>query len=202
MTRHTSKRTKVSGKTRRDDILEAGIRLFARVPFSELTIAAVAREANCGHSLVYHYFTNINRLYDECVNHVVARYKLLIDHLKSLTIPAELALAGLIAIIVDTLKKDKLSPYCLSMFLFTYNQAPRNRALTKTKEEWINLFYKFIQEGQKNERVITTLSAEEILNTLKAIFRGLVSIQIISGHSPDNILSASEIYLPFMQGVN
>lgn len=53
MARRTTSRTKSTTKTRRDDILEAGIRLFARVPFSELTIAAVAREANCGHSLVY-----------------------------------------------------------------------------------------------------------------------------------------------------
>ena len=202
MARRTTSRTKSTTKTRRDDILEAGIRLFARVPFSELTIAAVAREANCGHSLVYHYFTNINRLYDECVNHVVARYKPFIEHFKSLTIPAELALAGSIALIVEMLKREKLAPYCLSLLLYTYKQAPRNKAILTVREDWSKLFLNFISEGQKNERIISTLSANEILNVLKSILRGLISDQIVSGPSPANILTASEIYLPIIQGIN
>ncbi|OQC10989.1 MAG: transcriptional regulator BetI [Tenericutes bacterium ADurb.Bin087] len=202
MTKQTAPKTKNRAKTRRDDILEAGVRLFVRVPFTELTIAAVAREANCGHSLVYHYFTNINRLYEECANHVVARYKPFIDHLKSLTIPAELALAGSIALIVETLKKEKLSAYCLSMLLFTYKQAPRNKALLTIREDWSKLFLNFITEGQNNGRIINTLSAQEILNVLKAILRGLIGTQIISGPSPSNILTASEVYLPIMKGIN
>lgn len=200
MKKRTVKSPKTTVKTRRDDILEAGIRLFARVPFTELTIAAVAREANCGHSLVYHYFTNINRLYDECVSHVVKRYAPFIDHLKALTIPAELVLTGSIAKLVEALKKDRLTAYCLSMLLYTHKQAPRNKALLEVQDEWSKLFLKLINNGQKNERIITTLSDEEILNSLHTMMRGLISTQIITGHSPNNVLKASEIYLPIMKG--
>jgi hypothetical protein len=70
------------------------------------------------------------------------------------------------------------------------------------REDWSKLFLNFISEGQKNERIISTLSANEILNVLKSILRGLISDQIVSGPSPANILTASEIYLPIMQGIN
>ena len=48
---------------RRTSIIQAAIRCFARMPYNEVTISLIAREAKCGHSLIYHYFSGIRDIH-------------------------------------------------------------------------------------------------------------------------------------------
>jgi len=60
---------------RRAQLLEAAGRVFQRGPVGGLTIAAVAEEAGVSRRLMYHYFADLQALYDEMfgariVNHI------------------------------------------------------------------------------------------------------------------------------------
>ena len=93
-------------KTRREQIIDAGIRLFARVPFTDITIAAVAREAKCGHSLVYHYFSNINDLYDAAVDYVSTMFVTSMARLETVDTTPELISVGVISRFIESLQTD------------------------------------------------------------------------------------------------
>jgi AcrR family transcriptional regulator len=189
--------------TRRDTIVDAGIRLFARVPFADITIASVAREADCGHSLVYHYFSNINNLYDAAIQHVSELYIGLISHLKKVKTTPDIIMIGVISLLIDGLNTNPMYAYYLNLFSFEHTMSPLNDTVVKVQNEWVSFFTKIIRGAQKAGRLIATLTAEEILNALQAIFQGLVSAQIFSvkTHSKST-LKAAHIYLPLLKGVH
>lgn len=196
------KTTRKVKKTKREEILEAGIRLFARVPFTEMTIASVAREANCGHSLVYHYFRNINALYDEGVAHVANLFIPLIEALRTKDIPAELVFVGSIVLLVDNLKKDPMAAYYLSLISYNHSEAPRNEAVQAIQSRWRQTFTKIITEGQKNNGLIMIMSPDDIMRSIHIMIKGLVSAQIFDTNPTKPSFNAADLYLPFLKGAH
>ena len=63
----TKQQNEIIRNRRKDVIVNAAIRVFATLPYNEVTMSAIAREAKCGHSLIYHYFDNIRDLYDSAI---------------------------------------------------------------------------------------------------------------------------------------
>lgn len=187
--------------TKREQILDAGIRLFARMPFADITIAAVAREANCVHSLVYHYFDNINELYDAAVDHVASLFLPLIRNFKQLKTTPELIFIGTISRIVDGLNSISMYAYYLNLFSFKHSLTPTNEKVYAIQEEWYSFFINIIREAQDNGRLITVLSAEEILTSVQTIIQGQISSQIFSFKATGINMRASYIYLPLLKGV-
>lgn len=196
------RREKNSKKTRRDQIIDAGIRLFAWVPFTDITIAAVAREAECGHSLVYHYFSNINELYDAAVDHVSAIFTTSMNHLESIKKTPELIFVGVISHFVESLQTKEMYAYYLNLFSYEDKLTPMNTKVLSLQKAWGQLFLKIIKKAQKAGRLITILTADEILNAVLTIFQGLISSQIINRTVSSSNLKASYIYLPLLKGVN
>lgn len=192
----------ITKRTKKDDILDAGIRLFARVPFTEMTIAAVAREAGCGHSLVYHYFRNINALYDEGVNRVSTHFLKVINRVIALNVPVELIFVGIIASLVEALKKQPMTFYYVNLIAYRHEGAPLSPALAAVQEQWMRMLLHIVRKGQKMGRLITILTAEEIIRGLQTAFRGIVSSQILSVSEEKNTFRASDIYLPYLKGVH
>lgn len=196
-------RKKITTKqTKRTQILDAGIRLFARVSFMDMTIAAVAREANCGHSLVYHYFKNINELYDEAIAFIVSNYYPLAVDLQKQDVPAELLFVGIIARLVDELKDNPMAAYYLSLIAFEHDGAPYNERILKIHDKWLNAAVTVIRNAQTSGALITVLSAEDILKTVQTMFQGLISAKIFNASLCKNAFKASDLYLPFLQGVH
>lgn len=193
---------KGSKKTKREEILDAGIRLFARLPFSEITIAAVAREANCGHSLVYHYFKNINEIYDDSITYVTNLLIPFITQIEKCTISPELAFVGGISRLVDALKDQKMEAYYLSVVSFSHIQAPYSEKLAKVRKGWNKAFLRIISDSQTNGTLITSMSAEAILRSIVVMFQGLVSAQIFNNAGKRNAFRASDLYLPFLKGAH
>lgn len=193
---------KSSKKTKREEILDAGIRLFARLPFSEITIAAVAREANCGHSLVYHYFKNINEIYDDSITYVTNLLIPFITQIEKCTISPELAFVGGISRLVDALKDQKMDAYYLSLVSFSHIQAPYSEKLVKVRKAWNKAFLRIISDAQKNGALITSMTAESILRSIIVMFQGLVSAQIFNNAGKRNAFRASDLYLPFLKGAH
>jgi AcrR family transcriptional regulator len=189
-------------RTKKDDILDAGIRLFARVPFTEMTIAAVAREAGCGHSLVYHYFRNVNVLYDEGVNRVSNHFLTVINRVVALNVPAELIFVGIVSSLVEALKKQPMTFYYVNLIAYRHDATPLNPAVAAVQEQWMSMLLNIVRKGQKNGRIISILTAEEIIRGLQTNFRGIVSSQILSVPEEKNTFKASDVYLPYLKGVH
>lgn len=189
-------------RTKKEDILDAGIRLFARVPFTEMTIAAVAREANCGHSLVYHYFKNINDLYDSGVTYVSNRFLTIVNRLSTLSAPPELVFVGIISHLVEVLKTQKMPVYYINLVVYRHAKTPKNSILIKLQDEWTHQIINIIRKGQKNNQIITFMTPEEIMQSLLTMFQGIVSSQILSVDEFRNNFKASNIYLPYLKGVH
>lgn len=193
---------KSNKKTRREQIIDAGIRLFARVPFTDITIAAVAREAKCGHSLVYHYFSNINALYDAAVDYVAASFTTCMERLKTVDTTPELIFVGVISRFIESLQTDQMYAYYLNLFSYEDKLTPMNPKVIKLQKMWTGLFLEIIQNAQDAGRLITILTSEEILQAVLTIFQGLISSQIVNRTVSSSKLKASYIYLPLLKGVN
>lgn len=193
--------TKLVKKTKRDLIIDAGIRLFARFPFSEITVAAVAREANCGHSLVYHYFKNINELYEESVNFVTSYFSPFVKSIDQKETAPLILFVGSITQHVELLKSNPMNSYYLSLIIYQYAEIPKSERIAKLKTKWYKSLVALLTKGIETGVLITLLKAEEILKSLQNSFQGLVSSLMFSG-AENKDFHASTIYLPFLKGVH
>lgn len=82
--KRASSRSRLAVDERRNQLLELGLRLFADVPYDELSIDAIAHAAGVSKGLLYHYFPGKREYYIETVR--LAAERLLAD--------AELTAAG------------------------------------------------------------------------------------------------------------
>lgn len=96
---------------RRAQLLAAADRVFQRVPTGGLTLAAVATEAGVSKRLMYHYFADLQSLYDELFNTRVAEQARAV----------EAALVGL----ADNTPEDRLAAAMRAFF-----------ALSSTDRRW------------------------------------------------------------------
>ncbi len=92
-------------ETRRDQILEAAVRLWLRGGFDATSVEAIAREAGLGKGTVYLYFPTKDAILDEAVR----RYSLLsaVGELTQLleAAPPETAIAGIVSGLWTTLRE-------------------------------------------------------------------------------------------------
>ncbi len=59
----TSSRTRLSPEARRGQILDIARRMFAARPYTEVTVAEIAREAGVTRALVHHYYGSVREIY-------------------------------------------------------------------------------------------------------------------------------------------
>ena len=89
-------RSRLAPEVRREALLEVSNKLFGEVPFDQLSMDDVAREANISKGLLYHYFPTKRDLYVETVR--TAAMELAMHTLPDTSLPqAERLLASLVA---------------------------------------------------------------------------------------------------------
>ncbi len=59
----TGSRTRLSPEARRRQILDIARRLFSARPYTEVTVAEIAREAGVTRALVHHYYGSVREIY-------------------------------------------------------------------------------------------------------------------------------------------
>lgn len=65
-------RSRLDTEQRREQLLELGLRLFARRAYDEVSIDEIARQASVSKGLLYHYFGSKRDFYVEVVRHASA----------------------------------------------------------------------------------------------------------------------------------
>jgi len=73
-----SKRKRLGGKERRDEILKAALKVSARVGFNNIERADVARVAKCSEALVSSYFGTMQQLKKSVMRAAVVQENLII----------------------------------------------------------------------------------------------------------------------------
>jgi len=66
-------RTRMDVDARREQLLEAGVGLFAERSWEEVSIEEIARAGGVSRGLLYHYFAGKREYYVACIEHVVER---------------------------------------------------------------------------------------------------------------------------------
>lgn len=183
--------------TKREEIINAAIKLFARFSFQEISISAIAREANCGHSLVYHYFNNVNEIYDAAFLTVKETMSPFISHLNKSELAPELKFVGLITNYIEKVREDKNFAF-YSQFLFAA-KGPSARELKRMQNNWFSTLKTIVEGGQKNNKLITTLTVDEFALAVNYSLGGAINSIVCAGAKRKSVTAAS-IYLPFIKG--
>lgn len=183
--------------TRREEIINAAIKLFARFSFQEISISAIAREANCGHSLVYHYFANVNEIYDAAFIIVKETMSPFIVNLDKSTLAPELKFVGLITNFIDHLKNNKNLAF-YAQFMFSAH-GPKAREIKKLQNHWAATLQNIVIEGQANNKLITTLTIDEFVLSVNYVLGGIINSIVAAGIKRKYVTAAS-VYLPFIKG--
>jgi len=93
-------------KDKRDAILRAAVRVFARRGFHACRVSDIAEEAGVGYGLVYHYFASKDEVLDTLF---LERWEVMLDAIRALDgrpLTASEKLGGIASFIVDSYRRD------------------------------------------------------------------------------------------------
>jgi AcrR family transcriptional regulator len=124
---------------RRRQILDAGIRVFARQGFHSCRVADIADEAGVAYGLVYHYFKSKEQLMNELFTE---RWSLLLaasEEIDSQDLPPREKLVGIARFIIDSYRHD---PELMQVIIVEVTRAANSFGRTHLPEisrayEWI-----------------------------------------------------------------
>lgn len=195
----TKQQNEVIRNRRRDVIVNAAIRVFATLPYNEVTMSAIAREAKCGHSLIYHYFDNIRDLYDSAIEKIIPSFYPIMDFTKLPNQNPEIKFVGFVIYVMRLLKEDSMFPYYVQTFIHSANVGANLKSSGQTFiKHFLQQAIEMIKNGQKQGKIID-MDAEQIITNLSFTIRGICSSIIFEKKGVINIPEPSTLYLPFLR---
>lgn len=186
-------------KTSREIILDSSIRIFSHVHISDVTFSSIARESGCGHSLVYHYFENVNKLFEEALTHVYNTFYPHIKFFQNLNINPSLGFVGMFTLLFDAIKKNRMIAYYYKFFFYVSNYYSSNKLIVTLQKEYAALLSLLIKEGQKQGYLTQIMTSEEMASSLRLTILGAIDTIILEPNTKTSI-KPSAVYLPFMKG--
>jgi len=156
---------------RRDAIMRAAERVFARKGYSATKVSDIASAAGLSHGLVYHYFDSKEGIFaallDEMMDQIAA----------DLEVDGETPLARLTAIIDNGLERLVECPECgqlvtQTILLGGLPESLRRRALEharKLRERWIQI----VRDCQKTGTMRADIEPVQLASAMLNMFRGM-----------------------------
>jgi len=98
--------TRPSTRDRREAILQAAVRVFARRGFHACRVSDIAEEADVGYGLVYHYFASKDEVLDTLF---LERWNVMLDAIRAAEaqeIPAREKLSAIASFIIESYRHD------------------------------------------------------------------------------------------------
>lgn len=184
--------------SRHNDIINASIRCFSTIPFAEVSLSAIAREAKCSHSLIYHYYKNINLLYEAALETILTSFEKLLSYTLNPQDVPEIKFVGVISYIIRLLKTDEMFPFYIQTLLLESVLSKHNKRKSALLLKWIEQMSLLIKAGQIRQKIIQTDSGDLILH-ISYMIRGMVNRVIIEPTSREKLPAASTIYLSFLR---
>lgn len=181
---------------RRTSIIQAAIRCFARMPYNEVTISLIAREAKCGHSLIYHYFSGIRDIHLAVYEYMFPYFEETLAFFDEPDVNPDIKFIGVISFLVDSLRESTKYAYYLQTIIQT------RHLVIEFKDQFEGFavhtrIVRLIENAQKMGRIIP-MEPLRIMEHIFLVFRGIASEIIFEPKKTRYTYTASMIYLPFL----
>jgi AcrR family transcriptional regulator len=162
-------------RDRRDAILKAAVRVFARRGFHACRVSDIAEEAGVGYGLVYHYFSSKEEVLDTLF---LERWNVMLDAIRAADreeIPAREKLSAIAGFIIDSYRHD---PELMKVIIVEVTRAANSfgqRHLGQIREAYA-LLAQIIERAQREGTFRTEIDAE----LAAMVFYGVIE-QVLTG---------------------
>ncbi len=150
---------KVRAKDKRDTILRAAVRVFARRGFHACRVSDIAEEAGVGYGLVYHYFASKDEVLDTLF---LERWNVMLEAIRALDarpLSAREKLEGIASFIVDSYKRD---PELMKVIIVEVTRAANSfggRHIGRISEAY-ELIAAIVESAQREGTLRTEIDAQ------------------------------------------
>lgn len=146
------------------EILHVAERLFAEDGFDGTSIRTIAREANVNIAMISYYFGSKEKLLETLIIHRTSGMKMQLENIFNDDLSPVEKLDRLIELYISRIDKNKCMYQILHFELSTKKRIMDMKAFTDIKKENMEIFRRFIEQGQAT-----------------GIFKKDVNIMLISG---------------------
>ena len=157
---------------RREEILAAAVRVFAKKGFAFAKISDIAAEARLSHGLVYHYFESKDAIFAAIVDAMFDRIKIELGATSGATPGAKVANAIEFALARCAQQPEIGAVISQSLLLGTVPEAIHERVLEHVRGLQA-IWVKMIRAAQKSGEVTDEIAAEDLAAMVSAMIRGL-----------------------------
>lgn len=181
---------------RKEQILNSALRVFCFYPAKDVSVSLIAREAKCVHSLIYHYFSNVNEIALEVIKYIHSYIADLFLFLEEPEVNPSIKMIGLISYFVDKVKTDPKYAYYLQALISLTHFVPKEEN-PYSHDIIMKKAVALVVEGQKQNK-IKKLSPELVVAHVYLFCRGLIS-EVISDITEHSLrYTAAFVYLPLL----
>jgi len=170
---------------RREEILLAALRVFARKGLAAAKISDIATAAGLSHGLVYHYFDSKEAVFAALLTESLESTRLMSEPVHDLSKPPLVRLRDLLD---RWLARAEHEPEVLLILLqgIVSDAIPQDIAaeLDRFHETFFLPIVALMQEGQKTGAIVDTVPARELTATLIAMLHGLTIFELMVRHAP------------------
>jgi len=166
---------KPSTRDRREAILQAAVRVFARRGFHACRVSDIAEEAGVGYGLVYHYFTSKDEVLDTLF---LERWNVMLDAIRAADreeIPAREKLAAIATFIIDSYRH---APELMKVIIVEVTRAANSfgqRHIERIREAY-TLIAQIVARAQSDGSFRAEIDAE----LAAMVFYGVIE-QVLTG---------------------
>ena len=180
----TTEQFELMRRERTENILNAGLYLFATHGYEQTTADAVCAIVNCSHGLLYHYFSSKEDLYKAVIDKRVRTIAANVTRGINRNQKAKFVLTDVIDSFIKHLKGDNDEfAWALALLLDIHLQGvinPKAKNIEKDKRvyDWV---FELIERG-KAEGDFNDLNSREQVITIIALFKGLAYNRVKIGY--------------------
>jgi AcrR family transcriptional regulator len=189
---------------RREQIMRAGLKIFAQKGLAATKISDIAATANLSYGLVYHYFHDKEELYYTLVERALQGSTRVTARALEQPGSAWERLAGLVAEMVDGIRRTP--EYFWIVLQVQVTEPPSSGLQTMIQrygQETQDTVVALIRQAQEEGQVISSVDARELAIMLLSIMPGLSLTTTMIGQTSisytDNIFPSVETILRFLR---
>lgn len=172
---------------RRDSILRAALPLFSL--YKKVTIDDICNKAKCSHGIVYHYFKNVDQIYEKLLKS--STYVELNSSLREINTGSSYEkIETFLSILLD-FSRDDFEKIC---FL---NLSIKSRE----KDSLFSIFSKLISEGQKAQTIIGG-EPSEISESIFSMLKGIYTSFLLEKHPEHKVPSLETVMQLLKKPIN
>lgn len=181
---------------RKEQIINSALRVFCFYPAKDVSVSLIAREAKCVHSLIYHYFNNVNEIAIEVIKYIHSYIADIFVFLEEPEVNPSIKIIGLISYFVDKVKTDPKYAYYLQALISLTHFIPEDQN-PYSHDVIFGKAIALVEEAQKQNKV-KKLSPELLVGHVYLFCRGLIS-EVISDITEHSVrYTAAFVYLPLL----